>query len=133
MKCCCQNVVLFFLFKFNACLNLANVCTKYIFNNLMIFLYTINYYLILIKKIKMLINKYVRFVYDYCTSVNQNSNRQGPGTSHIRMSSAKNRSQNNGTQLVGLELYKKIKAYIQNRMVQIAHVSYIRNYSLSCS
>jgi len=65
--------------------------------------------------------KLYSFVYDYCTSVNQNSNRQGPGTSHIRMSSAKSRSQNNGTQLVGMELYKKIKAYIQNKMVEVAN------------
>lgn len=54
-------------------------------------------------------------VYNYCTSVSQNNNSR-QGLSSGRAHSSKKTSNSNGTQLVGLELYKKLKSYMQTHL-----------------
>ena len=62
-----------------------------------------------------------RYVYNYCTSVNHSSSRQGPSSSSLNSGSRKTQNAN-GTQLVGLELYKKLKQYLQGHIHNISKV-----------
>lgn len=60
-------------------------------------------------------------VYDYCTSVHQQANSRG--STNVSMKSKKNQV-GGGAQLVGLELYKRIKDFLRSYLVALLNVSY---------
>lgn len=66
-----------------------------------------------------------RHVYNYCTSVHQNANR-----SYNNKPKTKAGAGSGGAQLVGLELYLKLKGFLKQYLVSLLKVSHRRTYFL---
>ena len=70
---------------------------------------------------------YYSHVYNYCTSVDQSgSSRQGPSSNASPTTAGRGASKrgqgNSGAYFVGLELYKKLKQYLQSYLTDILKV-----------
>lgn len=62
-------------------------------------------------------------VYNYCTSVHQQTNGRNSTSLPGSGKSKKNQSNNGGAQLVGLELYKRLREFMRSYLISLLQVS----------
>lgn len=77
-----------------------------------------------LSKVSRIINIFLcRHVYNYCTNVNQNSASRNEGRTGV-LSKNKKTQMSGGAQLVGLELYKRLRDFLRKYLVKLLEVSY---------
>ncbi len=65
----------------------------------------------------------IRYVYDYCTNVNNQGARGNAVTATPNTTKAKKSQANGGAQFVGHELYKRLKEYLKSHLIDVLKVT----------